>query len=109
MISEKGMDHLYANCSMVAQRGALDWAPKFEKALKPIIRECYEKVKDGSEMKRILEMRNDPNYRNILNKELDIMKNSELWKTGKEIRKQRSNRRSPPNPSYEIDDQIFLL
>src|SRR3989344_1763969 len=36
MISEKGMDHLYANCSMVAQRGALYWAPKFEKALKPI-------------------------------------------------------------------------
>ena len=29
LISNKGMDWLYSNCSTTAQRGALDWAPKF--------------------------------------------------------------------------------
>lgn len=108
MVSEKGMDHLFANCSMVAQRGALDWSPKFEAVLKPVIRDCYNKVKDGSEMERVLEMRNDPNYRDVLNKELDEMKNSELWKTGKKVRDLRSKDKNVKR-KYEIDDPIFLL
>ena len=29
LVSEKGMDWMYSNCSTTAQRGALDWAPKF--------------------------------------------------------------------------------
>lgn len=97
MVSEKGMDHLYANCSMVAQRGALDWAPKFEAALKPVIAECYEKVKDGSEMKRVLEMRNNDNSREILEGELKDMRESELWKTGKRVRAYRSKQK------FELD------
>ena len=31
LVSEKGMDWMYSNCSTTAQRGALDWAPKFKK------------------------------------------------------------------------------
>ena len=27
LVSQKGMDWMYANCSTTAQRGALDWAP----------------------------------------------------------------------------------
>ena len=32
-------DWMFANCSTTAQRGALDWAPKFEKVIKPVIEE----------------------------------------------------------------------
>ena len=33
LINENGMDWLYTNCSTTAQRGALDWAPKFTEVL----------------------------------------------------------------------------
>ena len=33
LFGEKGMDWLYANCSTTAQRGALDWAPRFRDAI----------------------------------------------------------------------------
>ena len=29
LVSEKGMDWMYSNCSTTAQRGALDWAQNF--------------------------------------------------------------------------------
>ena len=37
LVSEKGMDWMYSNCSTTAQRGALDWAPKFRDVLKPCL------------------------------------------------------------------------
>ena len=49
LVSEKGMDWMYSNCSTTAQRGALDWAPKFKEVLKPVINDCYEKVVSGEE------------------------------------------------------------
>ena len=33
LVSQRGMDWMYANCSTTAQRGALDWAPKFHACL----------------------------------------------------------------------------
>jgi ketol-acid reductoisomerase len=30
LVDEKGMDWMYSNCSATAQRGALDWRPKFK-------------------------------------------------------------------------------
>jgi ketol-acid reductoisomerase len=35
LVSERGMDWMYANCSATAQRGALDWKPKFKAAVLP--------------------------------------------------------------------------
>ena len=32
LVDEKGMDWMYSNCSATAQRGALDWRPKFKGA-----------------------------------------------------------------------------
>ena len=89
LISDKGMDWLYANCSTTAQRGALDWAPKFEKALKPVIAECYERVINGSETDTVIHANSDINYREKLNKELEEMNNQELWKVAKVIRELR--------------------
>ena len=51
LVSENGMDWMYANCSTTAQRGALDWWKKFRDATKPVFEELYREVaanlKDG--------------------------------------------------------------
>ena len=44
LVAEKGMDWMYANCSTTAQRGALDWAPRFRDAIKPVVEKCYQSV-----------------------------------------------------------------
>ena len=36
LVGAKGMDWMYENCSTTARRGALDWAPKFYDATKPV-------------------------------------------------------------------------
>ena len=48
------MDWLYKNCSTTAQVGALNWA-KFEKVLKPVIKECYDSVSNGKEVKDVID------------------------------------------------------
>jgi ketol-acid reductoisomerase len=89
LVNDKGMDWLYRNCSTTAQRGALDWAPIFEKALKPIIDECYRKVSDGSEVKKLIEINEDVYYNEKLSKELDDINKHELWTVAKQMRKLR--------------------
>ena len=87
LINEKGMDWLYKNCSTTAQRGALDWAPKFEEKLTPLIEECYENVKNNIEVKRVIECNSNENYREELDKELDLIKKQEMWDVANQIRK----------------------
>ena len=89
LISEKGMDWLYANCSTTAQRGALDWAPRFEKVLKPVIEDCYNKVESGVEADIVIKSNSDINYRENLNLELTEMANQELWQVARHLRKLR--------------------
>ena len=89
LISEKGMDWMYSNCSTTAQRGALDWAPKFKETLKPVIEDCYQKVLSGEEARRSIESNSQPNYRAELNEELEEINNQEMWIAGKELRKLR--------------------
>ncbi len=89
LISEQGMDWLYSNCSTTAQRGALDWAPKFEKNIQPLIEQCYQEVKNGSEVKNSIISNSDDKYRENLNKELQEINNQELWQVAKQLRKFR--------------------
>ena len=86
LIHENGMDWMFANCSTTAQRGALDWAPKFEKVIKPVIEECYQEVKNGNEVKTVIEANSNKNYRKSLQKELETLAESSLWKTRKQIK-----------------------
>lgn len=86
LISDKGMDWLYANCSTTAQRGALDWAPKFEKVLKPVIKGCYEDVTSGKEVQRVIDCNSDDDYRVKLDKELDEIGDQELWRVARILR-----------------------
>jgi len=89
LVAENGMDWMYANCSATAQRGALDWKPKFKKAVMPVFRELYQRVASGAETKRVLQSCGRVDYQKQLTKELNRMANSELWRAGTATRKLR--------------------
>lgn len=89
LMSDKGADWMIANCSSTAQRGALDWKDKFKEYNTPIFEKLYERVKDGTETKNVLEANSDSDYREKLDKELKEMSDSEMWQTGKTVRSLR--------------------
>ncbi len=89
LIGENGMDWMFACCSTTAQRGALDWKPKFKKAVEPVFDELYKSVESGNEAEITIKANSKPDYREGLKKELDAMKNSEMWKTGAKVRELR--------------------
>jgi ketol-acid reductoisomerase len=86
LVGENGMDWMYSNCSATAQRGALDWKPKFRKAVKPVFDELYNRVASGAETKRVLQSCGRPDYQKQLTKELNVIANSEMWRAGKATR-----------------------
>ncbi len=92
LISENGMDWMYANCSTTAQRGALDWKPRFRKAVEPVFKDLYKKVKSGYEAEVTIKANSKKNYKVWLQKELDQIKNSEMWQTGATVRSLRPER-----------------
>lgn len=93
LVAENGMDWMYSNCSTTAQRGALDWSPKFRDAVIPVFDELYERVVSGVETRRVLEANSAPDYREKLQKELDAMGNSEMWQAGTAVRSLRPENR----------------
>jgi ketol-acid reductoisomerase len=86
LVDENGMDWMYANCSATAQRGALDWKPKFKKATLPVFKELYKAVKSGKEAARVIRTCGAKDYAERLGKELDAIGNSEMWKAGAAVR-----------------------
>lgn len=79
LINQNGMDWMYANRSTTSQRGALDWAPKFEKVLQPVIEECYQSLRAGTETKIAIESNSKADYREKLEQELKQIYDSEMW------------------------------
>jgi ketol-acid reductoisomerase len=92
LIAEKGMDWMYANCSTTAQRGALDWFKRFRDATKPVFEELYQKVASGEETRRTLEANSRPDYRQQLERELNEIAQSEMWRAGAVVRSLRPER-----------------
>ncbi|KAI9607481.1 hypothetical protein H4Q26_006004 [Puccinia striiformis f. sp. tritici PST-130] len=86
LIGAHGMDYMYAACSTTARRGALDWAPKFEAANKPIFEALYKSVKNGDETRRSLEFNGRKTYAEDLAKELAEIDSQEIWRAGKTVR-----------------------
>ncbi|MCP4682452.1 MAG: ketol-acid reductoisomerase [Desulfobacterales bacterium] len=93
LVGENGMDWMFANCSTTAQRGALDWAPKFRDAVAPVFEDLYDRVKTGKETKRVLEANSAPDYLEKLRVELDEIKDSEMWSAGAAVRSLRPENR----------------
>ncbi|MDD4644901.1 MAG: ketol-acid reductoisomerase [Bacteroidales bacterium] len=89
LVAEKGMDWMYANCSTTAQRGALDWRHKFRAAVEPVYEDLYQSVVSGKEAEIAIEAGRKPDYREKLEAELTGLRESEIWKTGAQVRKLR--------------------
>jgi ketol-acid reductoisomerase len=89
LVDENGMDWMFSNCSATAQRGALDWKPKFKAAVLPVFNRLYERVKNGTETKRVISSCGRPDYQKHLAKELSALGNSEMWVAGKAVRSLR--------------------
>jgi ketol-acid reductoisomerase len=86
LMGKNGVDWMIASCSTTAQRGALDWAKRFEAAVKPVINDLYQSVRSGAETQRVLDTCGAPDYRDRLESELDEWRNSEMWKAGATVR-----------------------
>ncbi len=89
LVSENGMDWMYANCSTTAQRGALDWKGPFREAVLPVFEELYDKVAKGEEAQRSIDTNSQPDYREKLEEELKEIRESEMWQAGKVVRSLR--------------------
>jgi len=89
LFGAKGMDWMYANCSTTAQRGALDWAPRFREAITPVMEQLYDSVVRGVEAQISIDSNSKPDYRDGLNKELEAMRNMEMWQAGATVRQLR--------------------
>jgi ketol-acid reductoisomerase len=86
LVDENGMDWMYSNCSATAQRGALDWKPRFRAAVLPVFQELYRRVKSGDETQRVIETCGAADYQQKLTAELAQMGDSEMWRAGKATR-----------------------
>ncbi len=86
LVDENGMDWMYSNCSATAQRGALDWRPRFKQAVMPVFELLYDRVSSGKECARVLASTGGPNYQQELGKELAELGSSEIWRAGKATR-----------------------
>jgi ketol-acid reductoisomerase len=93
LVAENGMDWMFANCSTTAQRGALDWAPRFRDAVVPVFDQLYESVVSGKETQRVMETCSTPDYREKLEAELNTLGASEMWRAGAAVRGLRPENR----------------
>ncbi|MDZ4184699.1 MAG: hypothetical protein U1D97_06935, partial [Desulfuromonadales bacterium] len=94
LIAEKGMDWMYANCSTTAQRGALDWKGPFRDAVAPVFEKLYDRVVSGEETRIVLEANSAPDYRERLDKELETLRQMEMWQAGTQVRALRPENRN---------------
>jgi ketol-acid reductoisomerase len=97
LVDENGMDWMYSNCSATAQRGALDWRPRFKKAVLPVFKALYQRVASGKEAARVIKACGGPDYQQQLQKELGAIRDSEMWRAGAAVRALR-----PKEPAKAI-------
>ena len=94
LVDENGMDWMYSNCSQTAQRGALDWKPKFKKAVLPVFKALYKRVATGAEAERVIKVCGAKNYPAQLAKEIAALRNSEMWQAGAAVRALRPHEKA---------------
>lgn len=97
LVDEKGMDWMYSNCSTTAQRGALDWKPRFKKATLPVFKALYKAVKTQKEARRVVRVCGAADYKEKLDAELKTMHDSEMWRAGEAVRSLRPHEKARAN------------
>ena len=70
---------------------------KYYDAVKPVIEECYQHVVDGIETTNVINANQDNNYREKLEKELELMKNQEIWEAFRSLRSLRPDEQEKSN------------
>jgi ketol-acid reductoisomerase len=93
LVDENGMDWMYANCSTTAQRGALDWKPRFKEATLPVFKNLYESVITGKETRITIDANSATDYQEKLDAELKEIHDSEMWSAGRTVRQLRPSNR----------------
>ena len=78
-------DHFQA-CSTTALRGALDWAPFFEKENRQVFEALYKSAKNGTETGKLLEFNDRKTYREDLEREVKEIHEQGIWRAGKTVR-----------------------
>ncbi|KAF2767062.1 ketol-acid reductoisomerase [Teratosphaeria nubilosa] len=89
LIGANGMDYMYAACSTTARRGAIDWSKRFKEVLKPVFEDLYDSVKTGKETQRTMEYAGRKDYREAFEKEMQEIRELEIWRAGKAVRSLR--------------------
>jgi ketol-acid reductoisomerase len=89
IIGERGLDGLLEAASTTAQVGAIEWANRFEEVLHPLFKDLIERVKDGTEVEKVLDVLSQPQALKNLKKEIQTVRDTELWKVGESIRRLR--------------------
>jgi ketol-acid reductoisomerase len=89
LIGERGMAWMFANTSVTAQRGALDWRHRFREAVAPVFDALYERVSTGEEARVVIAAGSDPHYRAKLDAELADVASAEIWRAGDQVRSLR--------------------
>ncbi|KAH9831499.1 Ketol-acid reductoisomerase, mitochondrial [Teratosphaeria destructans] len=89
LIGANGMDYMYAACSTTARRGAIDWSKRFKEVLKPVFEDLYDSVKTGKETQRTMEYAGRKDYREAFEKEMQEIRDLEIWRAGKAVRSLR--------------------
>ncbi len=102
LVDENGMDWMYMNCSATAQRGALDWKPKFKKAVMPVFKDLYDAVKSQKEARHVIKACGTADYKEKLGKELAAMHNSEMWRAGAAVRSLRPREKARANAATAV-------
>ncbi len=90
LVDENGMDWMYSNCSATAQRGALDWKPRFKNADPAGVQGAVRVREDRQgDRDRACASTARPDYREKLEAELKVIRDSEMWQAGAAVRSLR--------------------
>ena len=82
-------EHAVQNHRRLRQSGMPCRKGKFRDAAFPVFESLYEEVRSGREAARVIAAGSKADYRETLNAELKEIHDSELWQTGREVRKLR--------------------
>ena len=87
LIGKEGLTGIYERAQKAGQLGTvLKYQDAVKKATKPVMNKLYKSCANGTEAKIALERNSQEGYRVGLDKELDTIENSEMWKTGELVR-----------------------